>query len=57
MKPVMNAKDIKEYLGVSLSTAYEIMRQHGFPVMKIGGRRLVKSHKFMEWLDKQEEAI
>ncbi|MGD7007580.1 helix-turn-helix domain-containing protein [Metabacillus sp. 84] len=57
MKPVMNAKDIKEYLGVSLSTAYEIMRQTGFPLMKIGGRRLVKSQKFMEWLEKQEEAV
>lgn len=57
MKPVLNAKDIKEYLGISLTTVYEMFRDPTFPNFKIGGRKLVKSEDFMNWLDNQKEAI
>lgn len=55
MKPVMNAKDIQEYLGVSQSKAYDMMREKSFPTLKIGGRRLVKSVDFEKWLDEQKQ--
>lgn len=55
MKPIMNAKDIKEYLGVSLSKAYDMMREKSFPTLKIGGRRLVKTEDFLNWLEKQKQ--
>lgn len=54
-KPIMNAKDIKTFLGISLSKAYEIMRDTSFPTIKIGGRRLVKTEDFFKWLEDQKE--
>jgi len=57
MKPVMNAKDIKNFLGVSETKAYELMRQTDFPTLIIGGRRLVKTEDFMVWLDKQKQVV
>jgi predicted DNA-binding transcriptional regulator AlpA len=50
----MNAKDIKEYLGVSLSLVYEMFRDPNFPTLRIGGRKLVKSQDFLNWLDGQK---
>ncbi len=55
MKPIMNAKDIKEYLGVSETKVYALLRQTDFPTLKIGGRRLVKTEDFLEWLEKQKQ--
>lgn len=55
MKPVLNAKDIKEYLGVSETKVYELFRQTDFPTLRIGGRRLVKSEDFLSWLEEQKQ--
>lgn len=53
----MNAKDIKEYLGVSLTLVYTMFQDPTFPTLKIGGRKLVKSEDFMKWLDSQKEVV
>jgi len=47
----LNASDIADYLGISLSTAYKLVKSKGFPVVKLPGiRRVVISRdKFLEW--------
>lgn len=37
----------------SLSSFRRWASQHRFPVVKMGGRRLLKESQFLAWLDKQ----
>jgi len=40
-------------LGISVSGAYELMHEKGFPALKIGTRLVVPKYKFISWVDKQ----
>jgi predicted DNA-binding transcriptional regulator AlpA/DNA-directed RNA polymerase subunit RPC12/RpoP len=51
---VLSAKDIAEFLGVSLRTAYGIMEQKGFPLIRIGRSKKATKVAFIEWLANQE---
>ena len=48
----LNAKLLAEVLGVAPSSAYELMHEKGFPVLKVGNRLLVEKDKFREWIDR-----
>ncbi|MBR5424341.1 MAG: helix-turn-helix domain-containing protein [Clostridia bacterium] len=47
----LSAKNVAELLGVSISSAYELMQERGFPVLKIGSRKVVPKEKFREWVE------
>ena len=52
--PVMlNVDMIAGLLGISVSGAYELMHDKGFPALKIGTRLVVPNYKFISWVDKQ----
>lgn len=51
----LNANDISNLLGISKSTAYELMSNNEFPSIRLGGRVLVEREKFINWLDKKAE--
>jgi excisionase family DNA binding protein len=51
----LNANDISNLLGISKSTAYELMSNNEFPSIRLGGRVLVERDKFINWLDKKAE--
>ena len=38
-------------LGVSPSSGYELMRQPGFPVLRVGSRMVVMKEKFIQWAE------
>ena len=40
-------------LGVSISSAYELMHETGFPALRIGNRIVVPKEKFRQWVDAQ----
>ena len=42
MKPMLTPKDIMEIFGVSKNTAYKMVRQKGFPSIKVGNRYVVR---------------
>lgn len=46
----LNAKTVAEVLGIAPSSAYELMHEKGFPVLKVGNRLLVEKDKFREWI-------
>ena len=48
----LNAKILAEVLGIAPSSAYELMHEKGFPVLKIGNRLLVEKSKFKEWIER-----
>ena len=51
----LNAEIVGKVLGVSTTTAYELMHEENFPGMRIGSRLSVSKEKFREWVDRQTE--
>jgi len=51
----LNAEMVGKALGVSISSAYELMHEKGFPSVRIGNRLIVPKDKFTQWVDKQSE--
>ena len=49
----LNANLLAKALGVSISTAYEVMHEPGFPVLRVGSRMVVPKEKFMQWVEEQ----
>ena len=48
---MLNADTVKDVLGISISSAYELMKEKSFPSLKIGSRIVVPKDKFIEWVE------
>ena len=48
---VLNASQISKLLCISRSGAYNLMNQEDFPIMKVGGRKMVCKANLIEWLE------
>lgn len=44
---------LSDVLGISSSLGYELMREEGFPSIKIGGRIVIPRDKLMSWLEER----
>jgi excisionase family DNA binding protein len=53
---VLNAEDIAAILGISRQGAYELMKQKGFPCVKIGRLKRVNRDAFFKWMETQNNA-
>jgi len=51
----LNAETVGKLLGVSISTAYELLHEKGFPSMRIGNRIIVPKEKFAQWVNGKTE--
>ena len=49
----LNAKMVAQVLGVSISTAYELLNDLGFPTLRVGSRMVVPKEKFIQWAEGQ----
>ncbi|WP_191400374.1 helix-turn-helix transcriptional regulator [Flavonifractor sp. An306] len=49
----LNVNLVAQVLGVSTSTAYEVMHEPGFPVLRVGSRMVVPKEKFIQWAEEQ----
>ena len=49
----LNAEIVAKTLGVSPSTAYELMHEKGFPSLRIGNRIVVPKEQFQQWVEEQ----
>ena len=49
----LNAKLVAQVLGVSISTAYEVMHEPNFPTLRVGSRMVVPKEKFIQWAEDQ----
>lgn len=47
----LNVNIVSNVLGISKTSAYELVRSKGFPVLKIGSRMVVPKDKFREWVE------
>ena len=49
----LNANLVAQVLGVSISTAYEVMHEPNFPTLRVGSRMVVPKVKFIQWAEEQ----
>ena len=48
----LNAEMVAKVLGVAPSSAYELLHEADFPVLKVGNRMVVPKEKFVEWVQR-----
>ena len=49
----LNANTVAQVLGVSISSAYELMHEEVFPSVRIGSRFVVPKDKCQQWVERQ----
>nr|DAZ82643.1 MAG TPA: DNA binding domain protein [Caudoviricetes sp.] len=49
-KATMSVQELSSQMGISLPKAYELVKQPGFPVLRVGMRILIPREAFMAWL-------
>ena len=47
----LNAETVAKVLGIAPSSAYELMHEPGFPVLKIGSRMVVPKEQFIRCVE------
>ncbi len=48
---MLSVPELASVLGISRAGAYELVKEKGFPAMKIGSRILVPRDKLIDWID------
>jgi len=49
-KAVMSVRGMAEQMGISRPKAYELVKEPGFPTIRVGTRILIPVDAFKEWL-------
>ena len=49
----LNARMVAQVLGVSISTAYELLNDPSFPTLRVGSRMVVPKETFVQWAEGQ----
>ena len=49
----LNARTVANVLGVSISSAYELMHEPDFPTLKVGSRLAVPRDAFRQWTERK----
>ena len=44
---------VAKVLGISISSAYELMHEASFPTLRVGSRIVVPKEKFRQWVEAQ----
>ena len=53
----LSANTVAQVLGVSISTAYELLNDPGFPTLRVGSRMVVPKEKFIQWAEGQSGGV
>ena len=51
----LNSATVAKVLGVSPSSAYELMHEPDFPVLRVGSRIVVPKEQFIQWVMENTE--
>ena len=49
----LNSELVAQVLGVSISTAYELMHEKDFPSLRVGNRFMIPKEHFIDWVEKK----
>ena len=55
MKPLMNTKDISQYIGINEKKIYSLITDKGLPATKVTGKWLFQRHLVDRWLEHHTE--
>ena len=50
VKTTMSVQELSAQMGISLPKAYELVKEPGFPTIRVGARILIPVEAFREWL-------
>ena len=50
---LLSVPELAGILGISRSGAYELVKEKGFPALKIGSRILIPWDKLVAWIDRK----
>ena len=53
----LNAENVSQVLGIAPSSAYELMQEKDFPVLRIGNRIVVPKQQFIKWVEEHTGGI
>ena len=53
----LNAELVAKVLGVSISSAYELMHEASFPALRVGSRIVVPKERFCQWVEAQTGGV
>ena len=53
----LNAATVAKVLGISISSAYELMHEASFPALRVGSRIVVPKEKFCQWVEAQTGGV
>lgn len=57
MDSLMTIIQLKEFLNISRSKAYEIVKIEGFPIIKIGKCIRISKNELLKWLQSQNNVL
>lgn len=52
-KTTMSVAELSMQMGISLPKAYELVKQPGFPTIRVGTRILIPIGGYQKWLDER----
>ena len=52
---ILNVKELTAFLGVSRSTAYDLMRHEDFPTLHVNSRLLISRTNLIRWLQEHTD--
>ena len=55
-KSTMSVQELSAHMGISLPKAYELVKEPGFPTIRIGARILIPIDGFKAWLKEKSES-
>ena len=55
-KLVFSVREMADKLGVSMPTAYALTERQGFPVVKVGNKKIIPIKDLEAWLSKEAGA-
>ena len=53
----LNADTVANVLGISISSAYELMHEKDFPALKVGNRLVDPKERFKQWVETKTNKI
>ena len=56
-KTTMSVQELSAQMGISLPKAYELVKEPGFPTIKVGARILIPVEAFREWLTAELKSL
>lgn len=56
-KSVMSVQELARQMGISLPKAYELVKEPGFPTIRIGTRILIPTEGFRDWIRKKSGSV